>query len=126
MGECKMQLGLIKDAIQYFSAAVRLRPKNIAGWEALIRCLYKGDFMDEALEQVEAALKISNGKPIFLFYKASILFATGKGKEGKLQLEKAMMQAPKLLRKFIQLNPASLQNQSVVDVIAKFKRNKSI
>ncbi len=126
MGECKMQLGLIKDAIQYFSAAVRLRPKNIAGWEALIRCLYKGDFLDEALEQAEAALQISNGKPIFLFYKASILFALGKSKEAKLQLEKAMIQAPKLLRKFIQLNPASLQNPSVVDVIAKFKRNKSI
>jgi tetratricopeptide (TPR) repeat protein len=126
MGECKIQLGLIKDAIQYFSAAVRLRPKNIAGWEALIRCLYKGDFMDEALEQAEAALQMSNGKPIFLFYKASILFATGKSKEAKLQLEKAMIQAPKMLRKFIQLNPAILQNQSVVDVIAKFKRNKSI
>jgi hypothetical protein len=82
--------------------------------------------MDEALEQVEAALQISTGKPIFLFYKASILFATGKSKEAKLQLEKAMTHAPKLLRKFIQLNPASLQNQSVVDVIAKFKRNKSI
>ena len=42
MGECKMQLGLFKDAVQYFSNAVRLRPRNVAGWEALIRCLYKG------------------------------------------------------------------------------------
>jgi tetratricopeptide (TPR) repeat protein len=125
MGECKMQLGQIRDAIQYFSAAVRLRPRNIAGWEALIRCLYRGDFLEEALEQVEAAIQITNGKPIFLFYKAAVLLASGKAKEARLQLEKAMALAPKLLRKFIGLNPASLQNQWVVDVIAKSKRNKS-
>jgi tetratricopeptide (TPR) repeat protein len=126
MGECKMQLGLFKDAVQYFSAAVRLRPKNVAGWEALIRCLYKGDFIDEAMEQVEAALQVTNGKPIFLFYKASILLAAGKSKEAILQLEKAIMQAPKLLKKFVELNPATLQNQLVVDVLAKLKRNRSM
>ena len=43
-----------------------------------------------------------------------------------LQLENAMTMAPKLLKKFIELNPSSLQNQQVVDVVAKFKRNKSI
>lgn len=126
MGECKMELGLFKDAVQYFSNVVRVRPRNVAGWEALIRCLYKADFTDEALEQVEAALQVTNGKPIFLFYKASILFAKGKGKEAVLQLEKAMTQAPRLVKKFIELNPASLQNQQVVDVVARFKRNRSI
>ena len=126
MGECKMELGLFKDAVQYFSNVVRARPRNVAGWEALIRCLYKADFTDEALEQVDAALQVTNDKPIFLFYKASILFAKGKSKEAALQLEKAMIQAPKLLKKFIELNPSSLQNQQVVDVIAKFKRNRSI
>ena len=78
------------------------------------------------MEQVDAALQVTNDKPIFLFYKASLLFAKGKGKEAVLQLEKAMAQAPKLLKKFIELNPSSLQNQQVVDVIAKFKRNRSI
>lgn len=126
MGECKMQLGLFKDAVQYFSEAVRLRPKNVAGWEALIRCLYKGDFIDEAMEQVEAALQVTNGKPIFLFYRASILFAAGKSKEAILQLERAIMLAPKLLKKFVELNPATLQNQLVVDILAKLKRNKSL
>ncbi len=126
MGECKMELGLYKDAVQYFSNVVRVRPRNVAGWEALIRCLYKADFTDEALEQADAALQITNGKPIFLFYKASILFAKRKSKEAIMQLEKAMTQAPKLLKKFIELNPSSLQNQLVVDVIAKYKRNRSI
>lgn len=126
MGECKMELGLFKDAVQYFSNVVRIRPRNVAGWDALIRCLYKADFIDEALEQVDAALQVTNGKPIFLFYKASILFAKGKSKEALLQLEKAMTHSPKLLKKFIELNPASLQNQQIVDVIAKFKRNRAI
>jgi hypothetical protein len=34
--------------------------------------------------------------------------------------------APKTLRKFIDLVPESLQNQQIVDVLARFKRNKSI
>lgn len=126
MGECKMQLGFFKDAIQFFSNVVRMRPRNAGGWEALIRCLYKAEFFDEAKEQVASALKITNSKPLFLFYHSAILFATGKSKEALLCLEKAMEKAPKLLKKFIELNPAILQNRQVVDVVAKFKRNKSI
>ncbi|HUR67376.1 MAG TPA: tetratricopeptide repeat protein [Chitinophagaceae bacterium] len=125
-GECKVELGLFKDAIQYFTAVVRSRPKNTAGWEALIRCMYNGEYFDEALEQAAAALRVTTNKPIFLFYRSAILFASGKTKEGILQLEKAMEIAPKLLKKFIELNPSILQNQLVVDVVARFKRNKSI
>ena len=126
MGECKMQLGLYKDAVQYFSNVVRIRPRNTAGWESLIRCLYKAEYFEEALEQSTAALNVTNGKPLFVFYKASVLFAMGKTKEAILQLEEAMRQSPKLLKKFVELNPSILQNQLVVDVIARFKRNKSI
>ncbi len=126
MGECKMELGLFKDAVQYFSNVVRIRPRNSTGWESLIRCLYKAEYFEEALEQSTAALNITNGKPLFIFYKASVLFAMGKTKEAILQLEEAMRQSPKLLKKFVELNPSILQNQMVVDVIARFKRNKSI
>jgi tetratricopeptide (TPR) repeat protein len=126
MGECKLKLELYKDAMQYFSAVVRIRPRNASGWEALIRCLYKAEYLDEALEQADTALRITNGKPLFMFYKTAILLASGKTKEAMLQLEKAMSKAPKLLKRFIELNPSGLQNQQVVDVIAKFKRNKSI
>jgi tetratricopeptide (TPR) repeat protein len=126
MGECKLQLGQFKDAVQYFSSAVRIRPRNQAGWEALVRCLYKGTFYEEALTQVQAALDVTNGKTIFLFYKAAILLSMGKTKEAILQLEKAMQEAPKLIKKFVELNPSVLQNQPVVDVLARFKRNKSI
>lgn len=126
MGECKMEMGLTRDAIQSFSNAVRIRPKNIAGWEALIRCLYKADLMDEALDQVNAALKATNDKPVFFFYKSAILLASGKNKEAVLLLERALTLAPKLLKKFLELNPASLQSQQIVDIVAKFKRNRSL
>lgn len=126
MGECKMELELYKEAIQYFSTVVQARPKNIAGREALIRCLYVADLLDEAMTQAQLALKMTNDKPVFHFYKAAILLAMGKNKEALLQLEKAMAIAPKMLKKFIELIPESLQNQQVVDLLARFKRNKSI
>ncbi|HEY9363942.1 MAG TPA: tetratricopeptide repeat protein [Chitinophagaceae bacterium] len=126
MGESKMKLELFKEAIQSFSAVVRVRPKNMAGWEALIRCLYKAGIYNEAFEQTRAALQITNGKPLFLFYQSSILFSMGKSKDAIIYLERAMNKSPKLLKKFVELNPSILQNQQVVDVIARFKRNKSI
>lgn len=126
MGECKMKLGLFKEAVQYFSNVVRIRPRSSVGWESLIRCLYKAEYFEEALEQAGAAMKITSGKPLFIFYKAAVLFALGKTKEAILQLEEAMGNSPKLLKKFVELTPAILQNQLVVDVIARFKRNKSI
>lgn len=126
MGECKMQLGEYKEAIQYFSNVVAQRPKNISSWEALIRCLYIGEYFEEALEQVAAAMRRTDNKPIFTFYLSAIYFAMGKSKEGLLQLEKGMSMAPKLLKKLIDLNPSILQHQQVVDVVARYKKNRSI
>lgn len=126
MGECKMQLGHYREAIQFFSNVVRQRPRNVSGWEALIRCLYHGGFMDEALEQVKAAIEMTDNKPIFLFYLSAVLFAKRKTKEALLQLDKAMSKAPKLLKKLIELNPVILRQQQVVDIVARYKRNKSI
>ncbi len=126
MGECKMQLGLFKEAVQFFTKVVELRPRKTSGWEALIRCLYKGEYYEEALGETQVAITMTKGKTLFIFYRAAILLAMGKGKEAIVQLEKAMNESPKMLKKFVELNPSILQNQQVVDVIARFKRNKSI
>src|SRR3984957_2329048 len=126
MGECKMQLGEFKEAIQFFSNVVRIRPRNISSWEALIRCLYNAEYFEEALEQVESAIRITGGKPLFVFYLAAVLFALGRSKDGLLQLENAMAKAPGLLKKLLELNPVILQYQPVVDIIARYKKNKSI
>ncbi|MBS1916533.1 MAG: tetratricopeptide repeat protein [Bacteroidetes bacterium] len=124
MGECRMQMGNYKDAIQYFSNVVRIRPRNISSWKALIRCLYNAGYYDEALEQVKAAIHVTGNKPIFTFYLSAVYLALGKPKEGLLQLEKAMSTAPKMLRKMIELNPAILQYQPVVDLIARYKKSR--
>lgn len=124
MGEAKLQMAHVKEAIQYFSNAVRIKPKNSGGWEALIRCLYQSEFYTEARQQVIAAMEIINRKPLFLFYLTAILLALGKTKEALLYLETAMQTSPKTLKKLVDLNPSILQNSNVVDVIARYKKSK--
>jgi len=122
MGECKMQLGEFKEAIQSFSNVVAQRPKNISSWEALIRCLFSGEYFEEALEQVAAAKRHTDNKPIFTFYESAIQLAMGKTKEGLIQLENGMNVAPRLLKKMVDLNPSVLQLQQVVDIVARYKK----
>lgn len=126
MGQCYLQLNKLQDAINYFVNVVNVRPKNISGWTELLNCLYQGYYFDDGIEYATFAYEKSDKKPVFLFYKTAFLFATGKSKEALLTLQLAMSQNPKLLKKFIAINPAILQNQQVVDVIASYKRNKSI
>jgi tetratricopeptide (TPR) repeat protein len=96
----------------------------VTSWESLIRCLYHGEFYEEALEQVQAALHMTNDKPIFKFYLSAVYLALGKTKEALLQLENAMGQSPKLLKKIVELDPSILQHQLVADIVARFKKNK--
>jgi tetratricopeptide (TPR) repeat protein len=126
MGECYLRIGNIKEAINYFTLVVQYRPRNTAGWESLIRCLYNAGYFEEAELQVEQAEIKAGEKPIFEFYRSAILFARGRSKEALIHLEAAMMRSPKMLKKFIEINPVILQNQAVVDLIASFKRKRSI
>ncbi len=126
MGECRMHLEQYKEAIQYFSMVVRQKTKNVSGWESLIKCLLKAAFFEEALVQTLAAMKATDNKPLFLFYQSTALFALGKSKEALLKLETAMEKSPKSLKKFIELNPAILQNNQVVDIVARYKKGKKI
>ncbi len=124
MGECKMQLGEYREAIQYFSNVVRQRPRNVSSWEALIRCLYLGEYYEEAFEQVQAALSITDQKPVFLYYLSAVQFARGKTREGLLQLENALLKAPRLVKKMIELNAALLKHPQVVDLIARYRKKQ--
>ena len=126
MGQCFMEMNKLDDAITYFGNVVRVRPKNLNGWIELLKCLYKAELFEEALEYSGFAYEQTDGKPIFLFYKSAVLFAIGRSKEALLQLEQGMGKNPKLIKKFIELNPAILQNQGVVDIIARFKKRRSI
>ncbi len=125
MGQCFMEMGNFDDAITYFGNVVRVRPKNLNGWVELLKCLYKAGLFEEALEYANFAFEQTDGKPVFIFYKSAILFAMGKSKEATLQLEMGMEKNHKLIKKIIELNPAILQSQQVVDVLARFKKKKS-
>lgn len=126
MGQCYVQMDKLEDAISCFGNVVRVRPKNITGWTELLKCLYTADMLEEANEYAGFAFEQTDGKPIFLFYKSAILYALGKSKEALLSLEAGMNRNPKLVKKFIEINPALLQLQQVVDVIARFKKRKSL
>lgn len=126
MGECKLELGLTREAIQYFSVVVKSRPRGIAGWEALIRCLYRSGSFEQAIDQVQTAFEVAGAKPLFLFYKSAILLAMGKTKEALLLLEQAMTLSPRQVKKFVSLDPSVLQHPQVLDLLARFKRKRSI
>lgn len=126
IGQCYMETGKIEEAIQYFGNVVRTRPKNVNGWLELLKCLFQVNCFEEGLEYSDHAFEATNGKPIFIFYKTAFLFSLGKSKEAIIQLELAMDKNPKLIKKLLELNPSILQNQLVVDVVARYKKRKSI
>ncbi|MEP7109944.1 MAG: tetratricopeptide repeat protein [Ferruginibacter sp.] len=126
MGQCFMEQGKIEEAVQYFGHVVKSRPKNSNGWLELLKCLYQAKCFEEGLEYVGHAIALTNGKPIFIFYKSAFLLALGKSKDGILKLEEGMNKNPRLIKKLIELNPSILHSQLVVDLVARFKWNKSI
>ncbi len=126
LGQCYMQLNNIDEAITYFGNVVRVRPKNMNGWLELLKCLFAAGMFEEATEYADFALEQTDRKPIFIFYKSMFLFADGKIKEALLQLENGMAANPKMVKKFIELNPSILQHPQVVEIIARYKKHKSI
>ncbi len=124
LGDCAMQLYRYKEAIQYFGVVVHSKPKNVKAWESLIGCLYKAEYFEEAKQQCLAALKATEYKPFFYFLYSVALIATGKIKEGLLQLEYGLNRAPRLIKKLIRLYPAIIQNMQVAEMLMKFKKRK--
>ncbi|MBC9912476.1 tetratricopeptide repeat protein [Chitinophaga varians] len=124
LGECYLQLGKEKDALLYFVNAVRIRPKSVQPWQELVKGLYVFGFLEEALDQLAAAEEKAGRKPVFQYYRAAILIAQGKTKEGLLHLETALQQAPKALKKLVELDPAILQHVSVVDLIGQYRKKR--
>jgi tetratricopeptide (TPR) repeat protein len=126
LGRCYMELGNIDEAITYLGNVVRVRPKNINGWIDLLKCMYKGGLFTEGIEYATFAYEQTDAKPVFLYYKSMFLFAAGKSKEALIQLENGLAVSPKLIKKFIELNPSILQQQPIVELIARYKKKKSL
>ena len=87
MGQCYMELDKLDDAITYFGNVVRVRPKNINGWIELLKCLYKAELLEEALEYAGFAFEQTDGKPFFFFIKVLFYLQWANQKKPLLQLE---------------------------------------
>ncbi len=96
------------------------------GWIELLKCLFQVGCFEEGLEYSDHAFEATGGKPVFVIYKSAFLLALGRSKEAMLQLEIAMEKNPKLIKKLTELNPSILQNQAVVELVARYKKRKSI
>lgn len=124
LSECYLNLDRLKEAVMHLSQFIKMRPKNVKGWKSLIKCLYDAEYYEEALAQVAVAQENTNYKPLFVFYKAAILFELGKSKEALLQLHFGMNEAPNLLKQFLDLNPSIIQNPAVAELISSYKSRK--
>ncbi len=124
LGQCYMQLSNIDEALTCFGNVVRMRPKNVNGWTELLKCLLQGDFFAEGIEYAQFAFEQTDRKPLFLFYKSMFLFSSGKSKEAAIELENAMAANPKLIKKFIDLDPSILSNRQVVEILARYKKTR--
>jgi len=122
LGECLLQLSMYSEAIFHFGTAVKQKPRNIPGWEALVKGLYIAGFYEEAEQQAYLALEATSHRPIFHFYIAMTLFAQAKNKEALQQLEMGMHNAPRQFRKVLELNPGIMQNSRVVDILARYNK----
>lgn len=126
MGLAMMELKQYSQAIDHFSNIIKSRPRNIRGWSSMLDCMIKSNKLEHADEYALAAYEATGNKPIFLFYRSAIFFASGKIKQAITHLEVAMSKAPKLIKKLIELNPKILQHPQVVDLVARYKKSRSI
>ena len=122
IGECKMQLLQYKDACFFFNKIVSKRSKNVQGWEALIRCLFKAELYNDAYTQCEVALKHLGAKPILLYYSSAVLYALGKTKQSLHFLETALIANLKQLKRMLELSPEMIRNPLFIDLIGNYKK----
>jgi tetratricopeptide (TPR) repeat protein len=121
MGRCMAELDAFEEAFFYLGNVIRIRPKNSNGWIELLKCLYRGGLYEEGFEYAVQAFESTDSKPIFVCYKSAFLFASGQTKEALKYLEYVLMTDKKWIKKFIEIDPSFLQNQLIIDLIARYK-----
>lgn len=126
MGECLVKVGKIREAVHYFLSAVQSKPRNLKGWEALIRTLFESRQYAEAQKHLLAAQFKLGEKPILAYYESAILISLGKTHEGFLLLEKALEANHRQLKRFLRIFPAAVKHPQVVELILKYKRRKRL
>ena len=122
LGECFMHLNQFKEAAVYFGTVVKNKPKQIAGWESLIKCSVANEQFSLALEQTELAYISTAGKVVFIFYRSAILYMMKKQTEALLQLEMALSKSLKLVNKLTKFYPEMMQDPKVSELISNYKK----
>ncbi len=125
LGRCYLELGNINEAVIHLGNVIKAKPKNMTGWMELLKCLFQGKMFEEGLDYASLAFEQTDSKPIFVYYTSAFLFALGRSKEALIYLEHALVANAKLIKQFIEINPSLLQNQQVVELLAKYKKTKS-
>lgn len=125
MGQSKLALGLDKDALQYFLNVIRLRPKQLTGWESLLIGLYKAGLFEEGLVQIEnAVIRLGAEKPLFHYYKALFYFGLNQPKQAQIEFEEGLIKGPRLLKRILEVEPALLQRPAIGAMILKNKKRR--
>ncbi|WP_344979422.1 tetratricopeptide repeat protein [Compostibacter hankyongensis] len=122
--ECFIQQEQYKDALTHLLEGVRLHPASVRVRSCLVRCLFLAGFYEEGEVQLDRARKATGDKPVYQYYHCALLLASGRTKEGLLQLDLALSAAPRQVKKLITLYPAALQHKGVIDLIARHKHNR--
>jgi len=125
LGRCYLALGAYDDAITFLGNVVRIRPKSTNGWLELLNCFYQAGLFEDGFEYAAMAYENTDSKPIFLFYKAAFVFALGQNQQAMITLENALKIAPKLMKKFVAIDPSFLKHQQIVDLLSRFKKSSS-
>lgn len=122
LGNCLMELEQEKDALVCYLNAVKLRPDIKSTWQALIYALYKSDYLDEAIQQIEIAETHCGDKVEFEYYKAGIFLALGKSKEAVIFFENALIRNPKRANCLNRLDKEILQHPLFSEIYAQYKK----
>jgi hypothetical protein len=89
-----------------------------------IRGLFASGLYKEALLQLEVAEEKTVKKPVYRYYRCAILLALRRTREALLQLESALAEAPRQVKKLLELDPSIMQHSGVAALIARYKRRK--
>lgn len=125
LGECYLRMESYKEALAHLLEAVRLRPHSYRTRLYFIRGLYFAGHFKEADLQLQLAEEETGDKPVYHYYRCAILLALGRSKEALLQLEAALVAAPRQLKRLLELNPSILQHAGIVELLARHRRKRS-
>ncbi|HMP93440.1 MAG TPA: tetratricopeptide repeat protein [Phnomibacter sp.] len=124
MGECYQHKGMITEAVQYYAVAIKARPKNVTGREALIECLITAGYLDEALQECQTAMDLLGGHAQFTYLTSAVLFLQGQQKQALVHLEKALANQPKGFKKMLNLVPGILTRPQVPELVNRYLKKR--